>query len=174
MFLSRIFINKVLPITKAVANYDDYPLKFYKAKSKLYRISLAPKRNSMLIRIIPAIDSWICIQIWFYHVLLKWYCNSLLLLSRLTNVTKKTAKDVALNLKLNQPPRLSKSELTILGYNGGLSDWATEYENAVLYLDWKHNGKLNQITCTVPLFENYFTTLFMTPCYRLLIDLFSQ
>ena len=48
---------------------------------------------------------------------------------------KKNAKDVALNLKLDQPPRLSKSELTILGYNGGLSDWATEYENAVLYLD---------------------------------------
>ena len=46
----------------------------------------------MFIRIIPAIDSWICIQIWFYHVLLKWYCNSLLLLSRLTNVTKKLQK----------------------------------------------------------------------------------
>ena len=92
MFLSRIFINKVLPITKAVANYDDYPLKFYKAKSKLYRISVASKRNTMLIRIIPAIDSWICIQIWFYHVLLKWYCNSLLLLSRLTNETKKNCK----------------------------------------------------------------------------------
>ena len=56
MFLSRIFINKVLPITKAVANYDDYPLKFYKAKSDLYRISLAPKRNSMFIKIIAAID----------------------------------------------------------------------------------------------------------------------
>ena len=89
MFLSRIFINKVLPITKAVANYDDYPLTFYQAKSRIYRISLAPKRNSMLIRIIPAIDSWFCSQIWFYHVLLKWYCNSLLLLSRLTNETKK-------------------------------------------------------------------------------------
>ena len=174
MFLSRIFINKVLPITKAVANYDDYPLKFYKAKSKLYRISVAPKRNSMLIRIIPAIDSWICIQIWFYHVLLKWYCNSLLLLSRLTNVTKKNAKHVALSLKLNQSPRLSKSELTMLGYYGGLSDWATEYENAVSCLDWKHNGKLNQITCTFPLFEKYFTTHFMTACYRILIDLFSK
>ena len=170
MFLSRIFINKVLPITKAVANDDDYPLKFYKAKSKLYRISLAPKRNSMLIRIIPAIDSWICIQ----NVLLKWYCNSLLLLCRLTNVTKKTAKHVALNLKLNQSPRLAKSELTMLGYYGGLSDWATEYEDAVSCLDWKHNGKLNQITCTFQLFEKYFTTHFMTACYRILIDLFSQ
>ena len=57
VFLSRIFINKVLPITKAVANDDDYPLKFYKAKSKLYRISLVPKRNSMFIRIIAVIDS---------------------------------------------------------------------------------------------------------------------
>ena len=59
VFLSRIFINKVLPITKAVANYDDYPFinKFYKAKSKLNRVSLAPKTNSMFIRIIAAIDS---------------------------------------------------------------------------------------------------------------------
>ena len=92
MFLSRIFINKVLPITKAVANDDDYPLKFYKAKSKLYRISLVPKRNSMFIRIIAVIDSWFCFQIWVCHILLKWYCNSLLLLSRLTNVTKKLQK----------------------------------------------------------------------------------
>ena len=92
MFLPRIFINKVLTITKAVANYDDYPLKFYKAKSKLYRISLAPKGNNMFIRIIAAIDSWFCFQIWFCHVLLKWYCNSLLLLSRLTRVTKKLRK----------------------------------------------------------------------------------
>ena len=92
MFLSRISINKVLPITKAIANYDDYPRKFYKAKNKLYRISLAPKRNSMFIRIIAAIDSWFCFQIWFCHVLLKWYCNSLLLPSRLTNVTKKLQK----------------------------------------------------------------------------------
>ena len=171
MFLSRIFINKVLPITKPVANYDDYPLKFYKAKSKLYRISLVPKRNSMFIRIIAVIDSWFCFQTWFCHILLKWYCNSLLLLSRLTNVTK-NCKNVALNLKLNQPPRLSKSELTMLGYYGGLSDWATEYENAVSCLDW--NGKLNQITCTFPLFEKYFTTHFMTACYRILIDLFSK
>ena len=52
MFLSRIFIKKVLPVTKAVENYDDYPLKFYKAKSKLYRVSLAPKRNNMLITVI--------------------------------------------------------------------------------------------------------------------------
>ena len=57
MFLSRIFINKVLPITKAVANYDDYLVMFYKAKSKLYRVSLAPKRSNMFIRIIAAIDS---------------------------------------------------------------------------------------------------------------------
>ena len=92
MFLSRVFINKVLPITKAVANYDDYPVTFYKTKSKLYRISLAPKRNNMFIRIIAAIDSWFCFQIWFCHVLLKWYCNSLLLLSRLTRVTKKNCK----------------------------------------------------------------------------------
>ena len=86
MFLSWIFINKVLPITKAVANYDDYPVKFYKAKSKLYRISLAAKRNNMSTRIIAAFDCWFC------HVLLKWYCTSLLLLSRLTRVTKKNCK----------------------------------------------------------------------------------
>ena len=92
MFLSRMFINKVLPITKAVASYDDYPLKFYKAKSDLYRISLAPKRKSMFIKIIAAIDCWFCFQIWFCHVLLKWYCNSLLLVSRLTRVTKKLQK----------------------------------------------------------------------------------
>ena len=87
-------MNKVLPRTKAVANYDDYPFinKFYKAKSKLNRVSLAPKTNSMFIRIIAAIDSWFCFQIWFCHVLLKWYCNSLLLLSRLTRVTKKMQK----------------------------------------------------------------------------------
>ena len=52
MFLSGSFTNN-----KAVANYDDYPLKFYKAKSKLYRVSLTPKRNNMFIRIIAAIDS---------------------------------------------------------------------------------------------------------------------
>ena len=79
MFLSRIFINKVLPITKPVPNYDDYPIKFFKAKSKLYRISLPPKRNNMFIRIIAAIDSW--------------YCNPLLLLSRLTGVTKNNCKN---------------------------------------------------------------------------------
>ena len=50
-------MDKVLPITKAVANYEDYPLNFYKPNSKLYRVSLAPKRNSMFIRIIAAIDS---------------------------------------------------------------------------------------------------------------------
>ena len=150
------------------------PLRSIKLKVNFTEFHLHQKKNSMLIRIIPAIDSWFCIQTWFYHVLLKWYCNSLLLLSRLTNETKKTAKHVALNLRLNQSPRLSKSELTMLGYYGGLSDWATEYENAVSCLDWKHNGKLNQITCTVPLFEKYFTTHFMTACYRILIDLFSQ
>ena len=121
LFLSRIFINKVLPITKAVPNYDDYPLNSYKAKSKLNRISLAPKRNKMFIRIIAAIDSW--------------YCNSLLLLSRLTRVTKKISKNVALNLKLNQLPRLSKSEFAMVGYQGSLSDWATELLKAVSCLD---------------------------------------
>ena len=34
--------------------------------------------------------------------------------------------------------------------------------------------KLNQITCTVLLFENYFTAHFITACHRILIDLFSQ
>ena len=92
MFLSRVFINNLLTITKAVANYDDYPLKFYKARSKLYRILLAQKRNNMFIRIIAAIDSWFCFQLRFCHVLLKWYCNSPLLLSRLTRVTKKLQK----------------------------------------------------------------------------------
>ena len=174
MFLSRVFINKVLPITKAVANYDDYPLKFYKPKSKLHRISLAPKRNSMFIRIIATIDSWFCFQIWFCHVLLKWYCNSLLPLSPLTKVTKRPAKTVDLNLKLNLLPRLSKSEFAMVGYKGGLSDWATEFWKTVSCLEWKHNGKLNQITCSVLLFENYFTTYFMTACHRILIDLFSQ
>ena len=38
----------------------------------------------------------------------------------------------------------------MLSYYGGLSDWATEYENAVSCLDWKDNGKLNQITCKCP------------------------
>ena len=120
-FLPRIFMNKVLPRTKAVPNYDDYPLKFYKAKSKLYRISLAPKRDNMFIRIIAAIDSW--------------YCNSLLLLSRLTRVTKKISKNVALNQKLNQLPRLSKSWLAMVGYQGGLSDWATEFWKTVSCLE---------------------------------------
>ena len=176
MFLSRIFINKVLPITKAVANYDDYPLKLYKAKSKLHRVSLAPKRNNTLIRIkkIAAIHFWFCFQLWFWHVLLKWYCNSLLLLSRLIKVTKKTAKNVALNLKLNQPPRLSKSELAMVGYQSDLSDWATTFWKTVSCLEWKRNGKLNQITSTVLLFENSFTTHFMTACHRILIVLFSQ
>ena len=87
-------MDKVLPITKAVANYEDYPLNFYKPNSKLYRVSLAPKRNSMFIRIIAAIYSWLCFQIWFCHVL--WYCNSLLLLSRLTRVTKKNGKKTSL------------------------------------------------------------------------------
>ena len=117
VFLSRIFINKVLPITKAVANYDDYLVMFCKAKSKLYRLSLGPKSNNMFIRITAAIDSWfqIWFQIWFCQVLVKWHCNSLLLLSRLTRVTKKLQKTVAVNLKLNQPPRLSKSELAVVG-----------------------------------------------------------
>ena len=46
----------------------------------------------MFLRIIAAIDSWFCFQIWFCRVLLKRYCNSLLLLSRLTMVTKKLQK----------------------------------------------------------------------------------
>ena len=92
MFLSRIFMNKVLPMTKAVSNYNDYPVSFDETKSKLYRISVAPKRNNMFTKIIAAIDSWFCFQIWFCHVLLKWYCNSLLLLSRLTGYPKKSSK----------------------------------------------------------------------------------
>ena len=92
VFLSRVFINKVLPMTKAVANYEDYPVTFYKTKSKLYRISLAPKRNNMFIKIIAAIDSGFCFQIWFCHVFLKSHCNSLLLLNRLTRAIKKNCK----------------------------------------------------------------------------------
>ena len=65
---------------------------FCKAKSKLYRLSLGPKSNNMFIRITAAIDSWFCFQIWFCQVLVKWHCNSLLLLSRLTRVTKKLQK----------------------------------------------------------------------------------
>ena len=57
LYTYQCFYQEKLSVTKAVANYDDYPLKFYKAKSKLYRISLAPKRNNMFIRIITAIDS---------------------------------------------------------------------------------------------------------------------
>ena len=34
-------------MTKAVANYEDYPVTFYKTKSKLYRISLAPKKKTI-------------------------------------------------------------------------------------------------------------------------------
>ena len=48
MFLSRIFINKVLPITKAVANYDDYPVKFYKGKTKLTEFHLHQKETVCL------------------------------------------------------------------------------------------------------------------------------
>ena len=144
----------------------------------------------MFIRIIAAIDSWFCFQIWFSwwfcHVLLKWYCNSLLLLSRLTNVTKKLQKT---SLWIwNWISRLiSRSETESADFeivekwpdNARVLWWperlrATEYENAVSCLDWKRNGKLNQITCTVPLLEKYFTTHFMTACYRILIDLFSQ
>ena len=43
MFLSGIFINKVLPITKAVANYDDYLVKFYKAKGNFTEFHLYEK-----------------------------------------------------------------------------------------------------------------------------------
>ena len=50
----------------------------------------------MFIRIIAAIVSWFCLQIWFCHVLLKWYCNSLLLLSRLTRETKKQLQQPSL------------------------------------------------------------------------------
>ena len=52
MFLSRIFINKVLSITKAVVNYDHYLLQSLKASSKLNRVSLGPKRNNMFISVI--------------------------------------------------------------------------------------------------------------------------
>ena len=57
LYTKQFFYQEITPITKAVANYDDYPLKFYKAKSKLYRVSLASKRNNMFISIIAAVDS---------------------------------------------------------------------------------------------------------------------
>ena len=50
-------MNKVLPMTKAVSNDNDYPVSFDETKSKLYRISVAPKRNNMFTKIIAAIDS---------------------------------------------------------------------------------------------------------------------
>ena len=138
MFLSRIFINKVLPITKAVPHYDDYPLKFYKAQSKLYRISLAPKRNNIFIRIIAAIDSW--------------YCNSLLLLSRLTRVTKKISKNVALNLKLNQLPRLSKSEfawlVTRVAWATGLLNSGKQF-HALIESTTKISIRLRVLSCSL-------------------------
>ena len=79
------------------------PLSSIRLKVNFTEFRLNQKRNNMFIRIIAAIGSWFCFQMWFCHVLLKWYCNSLLLLSRLARVTKKTAKNVALNLKMNQP-----------------------------------------------------------------------
>ena len=68
------------------------PLSSIKLKVNFTEFRLYQKRNSMFIRIIAVIDSWFCFQIWFCHILLKWYCNSLLLLSRLTNLTKKLQK----------------------------------------------------------------------------------
>ena len=56
--------------------------------SRKLKVNL-PNLPNMFIRIIAATVSWFCFQIWFCHVLLKWYCNSLLLLSRLTRETKK-------------------------------------------------------------------------------------
>ena len=135
MFLSRIFINKVLPITKPVPNYDDYPIKFFKAKSKLYRISLPPKRNNMFIRIIAAIDSW--------------YCNSLLLLSWLTRITKNNCKN-----RCSESETESATDIVEKwARNSWLLGWTerlgTEFWNTVSCLDWKHNKKLNQIACPV-------------------------
>ena len=135
MFLSRIFIDKVLPITTAVANYDDYPLNFYKAKSKLYRVSLAPKRNNMFIRIIAPIDSWFCFQIWFFHVLLKWYCNSLLLLSRLTRVTKKkTAEKRRSESKTESATEIVETWVR----NGWLLEWPERLGYWILKSSYQH------------------------------------
>ena len=66
-------------------------LRSIKLKVNFTEFHLHRKEKNVFIRIIAAIDSWLCFQM-FCHVLLKWYCNSLLLLSRLTRVTKKTAK----------------------------------------------------------------------------------
>ena len=65
------------------------PLSSIKLKVNFTEFHFHQKKSNMFIRIIAAIDSWFFFQIWFCHVLLKWYCNSLLLLSRLTRVTKK-------------------------------------------------------------------------------------
>ena len=159
MFLSRIFINKVLPITKAVANDDDYPINFYKAKSKLYRISLAQKRNNMFIRIIAAIDSW--------------YCNSLLLLSRLTRVTKKKFQKTSLwiwNWISYRDCRKVSSQwlVTRVAWATGLLNSGKQFHALI-----ESTTKIS-IRLRVLLLENYFTTHFLTPCHGILIDLFSQ
>ena len=137
-----------------------YPLKFYKAKSKLYRISLAPKRNNMFIRIIAAIDSW--------------YCNSLMLLSRLTRVTKKLFKK-----RRSQSETESATEIVERWVHNGWLLYRVAWTTGLLNSGKQFHALIESTTkisirLHVLLLENYFTAHFLTPCHGILIDLFSQ
>ena len=130
-------------------------------------------RVILMIAQFAAIDTWFCFRIWFFHVLLKLHCNSLLLLSRLTRIAKKNWKKRRSESKTD---RISHRDCRNVSSQWLVTRvvWATGLLNSekqlLTCLDWKRNGKLNQITCTVLLFENYFTAHFMTACHRILID----
>ena len=98
--------------------------------------------------------------LWFYQMLLKWYCNSLLLLSRLTTVTKKTAKTVHLNLKLNQLPRLSVSSQWLVTRVA----WATGLLNS-----WKQFHVLIESTT-----KNWIRLPVLSCCLKITSPLISR
>ena len=124
VFISRIFINKVLSITKAVVNYDHYLLQSLKASSKLNRVSLGPKRNNMFISFILMMAhccNWLLIlfsNMVLSRVTLYWSGNvtPCYYMDRLRDKKiNNNKKNIALNLKMNQSPRLSKRELAMVG-----------------------------------------------------------
>ena len=72
-------------------------------------------------------------------------------------------KNIALNLKMKQLPRLPKREYAMVGCQGGLSrEWATEFWKVVSLQQCKSDS--DYVYC--PVVRNDFLERFMTACHN--------
>ena len=152
------------------------PLSSIKLKVNFTEFHFHQKKSNMFIRIIAAIDSWFFFQIWFCHVLLKWYCNSLLLLSRLTRVKKKLHKTslwIRNWISHRDCRKVSWQWLvTRVAWATGLLNSGKQF-HVLIESTMENSIRLRVLSCYLKI-----TSLrrddFMTACHTILIDLFSQ